>query len=202
MICFVFMLARKGKKMKGKSLAGGALLVFVAALVYWQYGFSSQSAEVSTAVQAPVSAAQQVEPTQTVEDLLTKFQQVTKEQNVPVGGSPQPATTLAQTPELSPEDEPVAAATDEVVVNIGPLIHPELDDPNLGQPPSEPIEIGELIDPETYIPPAPADEKEINIGPLLPPPGDDEPANETTEPEQIIEIGKPIDAAAEPEVDL
>lgn len=194
--------------MKGKLLAGGALVVLVAALVYWQYGVSSQSpsAEVSAAAQAPVSAASQVAPTQTVEDLLTKFQQVTKEQSVPVGGSPQPATTLAQTPaqtpELSPEDEPVASATDEIAVNIGPLIHPELDDPNLGQPPSEPMEIGELIDPETYIPPAPADEKEINIGPLLLPPGDDEPVNETTESEQTIEIGKPIDAAAEPEVEL
>ncbi len=99
---------------------------------------------------------------------------------------------------LSPDDEPLQQDSGPEI-NIGPLIDPEHDDPNLGLPPSEPKEIGELLDPETYIPPAPANEKEINIGPLLPPPGEDSDPWPEAAPEQPKEIGKPIDAGAEVE---
>lgn len=109
-----------------------------------------------------------------------------------------PALPDGSGPVLSPEDEPLQQDSGPEI-NIGPLIDPEHDDPNLGLPPSEPKEIGELLDPETYIPPAPANEKEINIGPLLPPPGEDSEPWPEAAPEQPKEIGKPIDAAAEVE---
>ncbi len=177
--------------MKPKFLIGlmiGLLLVVVA--FQWD-GADEQQPQAQT-----VAAEQQapLQEGQTVEEFLQKYREVKNSHSVRAADTAdeiEPNDAL-----ISPEDEPVSTGIAEHEVNIGPLIHPELDDPNLGQLPSEPMEIGELVDPETYLPPAPDNEKEINIGPLLPPPGE-EPVDDS-DTEQPVEVGQSIDAAAEP----
>lgn len=170
-----------------------AALAFIVLASWWYLSEYQPAAQLDQQTSAEQQANNEKEA-QSVEQLLQKFKEVKKD------GKAQAADVVAETVQndtvISPEDEPVNTNAAEHEVNIGPLVHPELDDPNLGVPPSEPQEIGELLDPETYLPPAPANEKEINIGPQLPAPGD-EPLTDTVE-EKPVELGKPIDAAAEP----
>lgn len=168
-------------------------LILVAVASWWYFSESQSDVQLQQQTSADPQAVKPQEG-QTVEELLQKFREVKKDHNTPAADIV--AETAANDTVISPEDEPVSTNIAEHEVNIGPLVHPEHDDPNLGLPPSEPMEIGELLDPETYIPPAPANEKEINIGPMLPPPGE-EPLDDSAT-EKPVEVGKPIDAAAEP----
>lgn len=92
-------------------------------------------------------------------------------------------------------EENSAAAVSEPI-SIGEFIDPEHDDPNKGVPESAPLSIGEFIDPETYVAPADPNEKEINIGPFIPLPTQDDAVaeDEQTTP---IEIGPVRDVIEE-----